>query len=76
MLPTKNKESGFLVCNLCNQTKSITEEIKNSYNFSKKISHPKGKEFKNLKEMEQWKTKEIYKKFRNKISNKEEKYSK
>jgi hypothetical protein len=63
MIPSKQKVGRFLVCNLCNYNKPLNEDLINSYNFNKEISHPLGDEFKNLEKIEKWKEKEIYNNF-------------
>ncbi|MFX1420052.1 MAG: hypothetical protein ACFE9N_14130 [Promethearchaeota archaeon] len=64
MLPSKDKNEIFLVCNSCGQTKPLEKDVINSYKFSTEIYHPPGEEFKNSEKMKNWKKKkEIKKKF-------------
>ncbi len=39
MLPSKDIKNKFLVCNLCNYKKVISEKIEDSYIFNKEIEH-------------------------------------
>ncbi|MFW9867668.1 MAG: hypothetical protein ACFFEN_16355 [Candidatus Thorarchaeota archaeon] len=54
MLPSKGKKEKILVCNLCGQTKTLDEDIIESYTYTREIDHPKGEEFKNLEKMNKW----------------------
>jgi DNA-directed RNA polymerase subunit M/transcription elongation factor TFIIS len=64
MRPSKEGEQNFLVCKSCENKVPVNKKVKESYTSSKKINHPVGEEFKNLEKMEDWKEKEIYKKFK------------
>jgi DNA-directed RNA polymerase subunit M/transcription elongation factor TFIIS len=64
MLPLKKEGENVLSCNLCDNFKPISKEIVDSYKFIKEIIHSPGQEFKNLKKIENWKEKRLYKKFR------------
>jgi DNA-directed RNA polymerase subunit M/transcription elongation factor TFIIS len=57
MLPFKKLDEEFLKCNSCGNFKPLKEELRDSYTFTKTIEHPKGKEFKNLVKMENWRQK-------------------
>jgi len=63
MLPSKDK--GFLECNLCDYRLQVSDSLRDDYMINTVIEHPKGKEYKNLKNMEIWKEKEITEKFKN-----------
>ena len=64
MRPSKEGDQNYLVCKSCRKKVPLKKEVLEFYTSSKKIDHPLGEEFKNLEKMEDWKEKEIYKKFK------------
>lgn len=66
MRPSIEGNQKFLVCKSCGWKIPLNDEVIESYTSSKKISHPRGEEFKNLEKMEDWKQKELYKTFKEK----------